>query len=304
MSVFGIEAALRDGGRVANGPIDLSALRARLGADRLTFSRSLAPHIVLDGFLSEPWLAATKLEETVRLVGKSGAVDRFRYYNTRSTATTGMARLPPAVVELINTFHSAEFLAYLSQLTGIPNLVPDPMLTNGGIHFMEPGGYLRLHRDELIHPVIDTLRRRLNFVVYLHPTWEEGYGGHLEVWTRDGRICVNKIAPNRNRCIMTLIDANLHGVPDPVACPEGQMRTALVLWFYTEEAHPVAFQPAFFVARSGDGWRHRVLVELESRAFGLYHRLRRRHRTVNGAALRAMRWTRYGRVVGNLDLKA
>lgn len=254
-----------------------------------------APHVVLDGFLHPARLAESGLVAAVRALGFSGAVTEYRSFNTRSAATEGDA-LPPPVTALIRELHGPRFLAYLEDVTGFRGLVADHDLANGGVHFMRPGGYLRLHRDEYVHPDRPTLRRRLNLLVYLNEAWQESYGGHLELRSADGERPVAAILPVCNRCVITAIEHNVHGVPAPVRCPPDDLRKTVILWYYTDEGRAVDFEPAVFVRAPGDGLLRGLLIDAESRLFGLYHGLRRRHRALQGAALTLMRRVGYGRV--------
>lgn len=257
-----------------------------------------APHAVLDGLLRPAWLAESGLVASVRALGRSGAVTTFRSFNTRSAATEGADALPPPVAALIDELHGRRFLAYLEELTGLRGLVADRELANGGVHFMRPGGYLRLHRDEYVHPDRPTLRRRLNLLVYLNEGWRESYGGHLVLRSKDGARPVASILPVCNRCVITAIEDNVHGVPTPVRCPPDDQRKTVILWYYTDEGRAVDFEPAVFVPAPGDGALRGLLIDAESRLFGLYHGLRRRHRALHAAALAVMRRVGYGRVPG------
>lgn len=253
-----------------------------------------APHVVVDDALDAAWVRANALDDAVRAAA-AGELARFRSYNTHSASTEGAAALPAPVRALIDEMHGPAFLRWLSDVTGIADLRADVALCNGGLHFMGPGGYLRLHRDELIHPELPRWRRRLNVMVYLNPRWEPGFGGHLEIWSHDGRRPVARLEPAPYRCVVTLIEQNVHGIPAPVRCPEGEARTALVLWFYTEEPAPVPFIPAEFVPHPDDGAARRALIALESGAFGAYHRLRRRFDAGARAARALMDVLGYGR---------
>lgn len=254
-----------------------------------------APHLVVDDFLDPAWLAAHDAVARVRRLGASGALEEFRYYNTRSAATAGRAQLPGFVQELVGALSAPPFLAWLSEVTGIPGLVPDPELANGGLHFMSPGGFVQLHRDELIHPYRPNLLRRLNLLFYFNEGWREEYGGHFELWSPGPGRLLRRILPAHNRLLVTAIDRNVHGVPEPVRCPPGDQRKALILWYYTDEARPVAFEPAVFFAPPGTGLGRRVLTRVESHLFGAYQRAKRVLHLSNRAALALMRLVGYGR---------
>ncbi len=276
--------------------IDLERRRAALPAAREAFGASSVPHLVVDGLLDLDAAAAHGLDDAVAALRDSDALTTFSYFNTRSRSTTGPDRLPTPVARLIDELHSDAFLAWLSEVTGVPGLVPDRALINGGVHFMGPGCFLNLHEDEHVHPTERRWRRRLNLIVYLDPGWDAAWGGHLELWDPRARAQVARIAPLYNRCVFTLIDANWHGVPEPIRCPQGRARTSLTLWYYTVEPAPVRFRPARFIARPTDSRAVRAAIALESRLFGLFHLAKRHAGVPNQVALGLMRRLRYDRV--------
>lgn len=42
---------------------------------------------------------------------------------------------------------SSRFVNFLQELTGIPDIVPDPHYPGAGIHLTLPGGFLQIHAD-------------------------------------------------------------------------------------------------------------------------------------------------------------
>src|SRR6266436_1022806 len=70
----------------------------------------------------------------------------------------------------------------------LDGLIPDPYFGGGGLHQIEAGGFLKVHADFNVHPKLK-LDRRLNMLVYLNKDWREEWGGHLELWSRDGAAC-------------------------------------------------------------------------------------------------------------------
>ena len=59
--------------------------------------------------------------------------------------------------------NSFEMLLWLEALTGIEGLIPDPYFGGGGLHQIEPGGFLKIHADFNVHPKLK-LDRRLNML--------------------------------------------------------------------------------------------------------------------------------------------
>jgi hypothetical protein len=129
--------------------------------------------------------------------------------------------------------NSITFLEFLSQVTGIDDLIPDPRFEGGGLHQIVRGGKLGIHADFNKHRVYG-LDRRLNLLLYLNKDWREEYGGHLQLWDRSMTHCESKVAPLFNRVmIFGTTDFTYHGHPDPLTCPEGMTRKSLALYYFS-----------------------------------------------------------------------
>ena len=125
------------------------------------------------------------------------------------------------------------FLQFLSEVTGIPNLISDPGFEGGGLHQIVRGGKLGVHADFNRHRDYG-LDRRLNLLLYLNKDWREEYGGNLELWDRDMIQCEARVAPLFNRVmVFGTTDFTFHGHPDPLQCPEGMTRKSMALYYFS-----------------------------------------------------------------------
>ena len=88
--------------------------------------------------------------------------------------------------EIFNVLQSPEFLSSISKLTGIPDLLPDPLLAGGALHQSPKSGFLDIHVDANFHPLDKTLHRRVNIIIYINKTWDEAWGGFLEFYEDGG----------------------------------------------------------------------------------------------------------------------
>ena len=141
--------------------------------------------------------------------------------------------LQPITRALIHNLNSEPFLKFLTKLTGIEGLIPDPYLVGGGLHKIERGGKLGVHVDFNVHEVM-AVTRRLNVLVYLNKDWLEEWGGHFELWDADKKGCEAKFLPLFNRmAIFTTTSTSFHGHPVPLNCPEDRCRMSLALYYYT-----------------------------------------------------------------------
>ncbi len=188
------------------------------------------PHIVFDNFF-EPEILDRVLEE----FPKPGAI-RWQQFNTGQEiklASAAETSFGPVTRLLMYHLNSMTFLEFLSDVTGIPNLIPDPGFEGGGLHQILPGGKLGVHADFNKHRTFG-LDRRLNMLVYLNKDWREEYGGHLQLWDRDMTQCHAKVLPLFNRVmIFGTTDFSYHGHPDPLTCPEGMSRKSLALYYFS-----------------------------------------------------------------------
>src|SRR5436305_12609710 len=153
----------------------------------------------------------------------------------RKLATTEETPLGEATRHVLAELNSAAVLDFLDGLTGIQGLVPDPHFVGGGLHQIERGGHLKVHADFNRHPHTD-LERRINLLVYLNRDWKDEYGGALELWSRDMSTCEQRILPYFNRCVVfSTTSTSFHGHPEPLACPEGETRKSMALYYYSRD---------------------------------------------------------------------
>ena len=188
------------------------------------------PHIVIDNFFDP-----TVLDDVLDEFPKPGEIT-WQTFDTGAEiklASASEASFGPMTRLLLYHLNSKTFLEFLSAVTGIDSLIPDPGFEGGGLHQIVRGGKLGVHADFNKHREFD-LDRRLNMLVYLNKNWQEEYGGHLELWNREMTRAEAKVLPLFNRVtIFSTTDYTYHGHPDPLRCPEGMTRKSLALYYYT-----------------------------------------------------------------------
>jgi hypothetical protein len=188
------------------------------------------PHLVMDGLFPSEMLD--------RLIGELPSMnddnwvheddERIKQYNLRSAVELGDVGF-----QLTALLHSATFLYLLSEITGIWDLLPDPYLQGGGYHVIPSGGKFDVHADR--NTAYSTgLTRRLSLLIYLNKDWKHEYGGQLELWNSDATKQEVVIEPLFNRTtIFEITDVNFHGVPKPIAAPNGRTRNCFVTYYHT-----------------------------------------------------------------------
>lgn len=211
------------------------------------------PHIVIDGFLPE-----TLIGEIVRNF-PTGERTSDRVFNIGYGGEHKRQILPEDCNrfsrEVFQFFNSRPVLQFLEGLTGIKGLLPDPYFDGGGFHEISKGGRLGVHADFRINEKL-SVQRRLNLLIYLNATWQDDWMGQLELWSRDMKECVVKVAPLLNRCVVFSTEADTwHGHPDPLNVPEGMTRRSMALYYYTASRAVYQETPnvsTMYVARPAD----------------------------------------------------
>jgi Rps23 Pro-64 3,4-dihydroxylase Tpa1-like proline 4-hydroxylase len=188
------------------------------------------PHIVFDDFFDQG-----VLDQVLDEFPKPDAIrwQRFDSAQEIKLASAAEASFGPATRLLMYHLNSMTFLEFLSNVTGIQNLIPDPGFEGGGLHQIVRGGKLGVHADFNKHRSFG-LDRRLNLLIYLNKDWKEEYGGHLQLWDREMGQCQAKVLPIFNRVmVFGTTDFTFHGHPDPLQCPEGRTRKSLALYYFS-----------------------------------------------------------------------
>jgi Rps23 Pro-64 3,4-dihydroxylase Tpa1-like proline 4-hydroxylase len=230
------------------------------------------PHIVIDNFLRPDELA--KAEKEFPPIDDAGWI-HYLHFNEKKHGLNKMEMIPLECRGLIQELNSPAFIAWLSEITGIPNLLPDESLEGGGLHQSKRGGFLNIHADFTVHPHKRNWRRRVNVLVYLNKNWEEEYKGHLELWTRDMKRCAAKISPIFNRCVIFNTDYDsFHGVPEVINCPENMTRKSLALYYFTEEKVMPKKVNTNYKAKPEESSQKKWLVWLDKQVLWTYSRVK------------------------------
>lgn len=197
------------------------------------------PHIVIDDFLPHSTIRRLLEEyphdQSLPIWNDATHKDKEsgEYVQKDKRNIRDSLRMPPTYRQLIWELNSHYFLSFLSKMTGIGNLIPDPNLRGAGIHQIGRGGFLKVHADFATHREF-SLDRRLNFLLYLNQDWPEEYGGHLELWDADMKGPPKRVLPILNRCVVfNTTSTSYHGHPQPLTCPDGIYRKSMALYFYT-----------------------------------------------------------------------
>ncbi len=151
--------------------------------------------------------------------------------------------------EVDRFIQTPEFLHWLSQTTGVSDLLYDPHYFGGGTHENRHGQELDVHVDFNRHPITGW-HRRLNLIIYLNDEWDDDWGGAIE-FHKDPRAPesneVQVVKPALNRAVIFETTYwSWHGF-ERIALPEGdndkRSRKSLAPYFYTKTRPPAELTP-------------------------------------------------------------
>ncbi|GAB3258703.1 hypothetical protein GCM10027425_20330 [Alteromonas gracilis] len=253
--------------------VDYDRLTADLAAKRASYAAAAPfPHAVFDDVLfPEVFDRAAAEFPGLRDEFWKGYlhVNETKYSNTQpdswGTTLNAVAR----------EFCSPRFVAFLQDLTGIEDLLPDWTMDGGGLHQTMRGGHLNIHADFTTHHARQNWARRVNILLYLNTEWPDEWGGKLELWDKDMTACQARVTPAGNRMLVfTTAEDTFHGHPDGLTCPPDQARRSMALYYFTEEEHAVR-RSTNYQARPEDGMK-KVAIAADRVAVDVYDRLKRR----------------------------
>jgi hypothetical protein len=244
---------------------DWSSFAAITAAERYQLRATYAsaapfPHLVIDGLFPA--------NQLVPVVGdfETAPPGTWRDIQTglqRKRATPPDSPLPAHVQEYFNTLNSGPFIRFLSDVTGIANLIPDPALHGGGMHEVGEGGGFEIHIDFERHPRT-LLRNRLVVITYLNDPWLPEDGGNLELWHMKPPRCAASITPVFGRTvIMEQSRLAAHGHPQPIR--HGRKRRSVTAYFYTNERAPASTSnllPTTYIPHKGYSVAKRIELAL------------------------------------------
>jgi Rps23 Pro-64 3,4-dihydroxylase Tpa1-like proline 4-hydroxylase len=231
------------------------------------------PHLHLEDFL-DPNVARELMKEFPE--PDSHAWIQYKHQNENKMGLPKREMFPQRIGQVVDELNSPEFLAWLTELTGIEGLVSDATLEGGGLHQSSRGGFLNVHADFTMHHHHRNWRRRLNLILYLNEGWQEEWGGAIELWDREMSRCVSRVAPLLNHALIFNTDEySYHGFPDRLSCPEGASRKSLALYYYTPEVSVSGpGKSTNYRARPSDGPIQTALIWADKQAVNLYSRLK------------------------------
>jgi hypothetical protein len=235
--------------------------RAQRDRLRETYASAIPfPHLVIDGLFPSHHLRPVSHDF------ETAPAHTWRDIHSglqRKRATPPDSPLPACVQDYFNTLNSGPFIRFLSDVTGIGNLIPDPALHGGGMHEVGEGGAFEIHVDFERHPRT-FLTNRLVVITYLNDDWLPSDGGSLELWHTKPPRRATSITPVFGRTVI-LEQSRLaaHGHPQPIR--EGRKRRSVTAYFYTNGRAPATesnLLSTTYVSHKGHSIRQRLELGL------------------------------------------
>jgi hypothetical protein len=190
------------------------------------------PLIALDNFL--PQDLAKKMEQECNSI-PDHLWTKFTRRGSYMQECVNMD-VAPVANEFVNQMHSQAGMTWITALTGIKDLIPDPYLVGAGYSRIGSGSSLKIHTDFNWNETIK-VHRMLSFIIYLNSNWKEEWGGHLQFNDFQNKNVIQRIPPQFNRAVFWRHHKKgFHGFPDPLTCPENITRNAFRLFFYVSNA--------------------------------------------------------------------
>lgn len=230
------------------------------------------PHIVLDNVLRpEVFEQAASEFPDIRDEFWKG----YLHVNETKYANTQPDTWSPTLAAVARELCSDDFVKFLSELTGITDLMPDWTMDGGGLHQTLRGGHLNIHADFTTHHTHENWARRINILLYLNREWRPEWGGDLELWDADMTARRGQVTPAGNRMLVfTTSFDSFHGHPDPLTCPDDVARRSMALYYFTEEESAVR-RSTNYRARPDDGMK-KVAIWADRKALDYYDLAKRR----------------------------
>jgi len=191
------------------------------------------PHLVLENFLLADPDAVVGSFPDLDWDGWTERGGGAMKFQPGKRACRDIEAIPSLLQQIIYELSAPRFLRVLSDLTGIPGLLPDPFLEGGGIHCTTPGGKLTPHTD-FHNPPHLKLFRRANVLLFLNPDWKAGDGGELGLFNLGEDTPSVSVSPVYGNCVIFTTDhRSVHGV-NPIA-ESANLRRSIALYYYTVE---------------------------------------------------------------------
>ena len=196
----------------------------------------------------------------------------YKNLNENKSEGSGFDQYNPVFKNLKNELATEKFNEFISELTGIDNLILPNDHRGSGVHQGFDGSYLDVHVDFSIHPTLKK-HRRLNLLIFLNKNWKEEYGGHCEFWDPEVKNLVAKALPSFNRAVIfECSQISFHGY-SKINIPKDESRKSFYSYFYTDIAPGVKYHDTIFKARPEEGMAKKIKTDAKEKSKNLVKKI-------------------------------
>ncbi|MDP4263023.1 MAG: 2OG-Fe(II) oxygenase [Bacteroidota bacterium] len=169
----------------------------------------------------------------------------YKGLNEKKAEHSDFSKLHDSFEQLHKELSSPAFITWLQAITGIDFLETINDRLGYGLHQGANHSFLDIHIDYNLHP-IKKLHRKLNLIIFFNKQWEQGWGGHLELWDAEVKNCIQSIAPVFNRCVLfECSNISYHGY-SRINVPEGITRKSFYQYYFTPVPDNISFHDTVF----------------------------------------------------------
>ena len=261
------------GGLISRSVLDnTSRLKSR-------FNTSLPyRHVIIEDFLDEEFsrrlfAQIPDLDDERWVMGVRKNIDEEKnIFESNRYAINDPNELSSDFVDLFTSINSNSFCNFLSDITGIKDMMPDLSWHLSGLRLMTPGSHQLIHSDSRIHPSLrnkknQPLEKKLTMLIYMNEGWTESDTGQCELWNDEMTQCVKSVRPTFNTClIFECTNTSYHGVPNVTFKNKNRINLTFnfLLDSQTKELRP----KAYFVPRPEDAHIKNFKEIAHKRAYG------------------------------------
>jgi Rps23 Pro-64 3,4-dihydroxylase Tpa1-like proline 4-hydroxylase len=215
-------------------------------------------HMVIDNFLELSF--AKDIYEHFPSLVEMGT--RYRGLNENKSEDSNFEKLHPGFSQLQVALSSPDFIAWLEACTGIKDFTTISDRLGYGLHQGGNNSFLDIHIDYNIHP-IKKVYRKLNLILFFNPEWKDEWGGHLELWDKDVKNCIQRIAPVLNRCVIfECSDVSYHGY-SKISVPDAVTRKSFYHYYFIPLSQEMSFHDTVFKPRPKETMYKKVLTPVK-----------------------------------------
>lgn len=214
--------------------------------------------ITIDNFL-DPVLAETLFRSFPAL---DAMKTHYTGINERKAEDSNFTNLDNSFTTLRESLSSPPFIDWLVSITGIKPLHTIHDRLGYGLHQGGNGSFLDVHIDYNIHPS-EKLHRKINFILFLNPQWQQDWGGFLELWDGKENKRAHAIAPLFNRiAIFECSEISYHGC-SRIKVPAHITRKSYYQYYFTPVPQHIRYHDTIFRTKPEDPLLKKAAVPIK-----------------------------------------